>query len=74
MPIDVTIEADSEGLATLRTRLAWAGVVDPTLVPLANVLRVVADLLDKRADFVQEEQPIMLGTSDLLTFKMRVMP
>lgn len=72
--IDVTIEADPEGLQSLRTRLQYAGVADPTRVPVANLLRVVADMLDKKADFVEAERPVFLGENDSLTFRLTVMP
>ena len=71
--IEVTIEATPDGVAAIRQRLILAGVSDTTLVPVANVLRIVADLLDKRADVIDEE-PVMLGENDSLTFRLTVMP
>jgi hypothetical protein len=70
--IKVQITAFPEGIAAIRERLTLAGE-GGEMVPVANVLRIVADLLDKKADVVAEN-PVHLARNTTFTFELQVLP
>lgn len=70
--IKVQITAYPEGVAAIRERLTLAGE-GREAVPVANVLRVVADLLDKKADVITSKNPVLLARNTTFTFELQVL-
>lgn len=71
--IKVQITAFPEGIAAIRERLTTAGE-GGEMVPVPNILRIVADLLDKKADMIEAENPVILAGNTTFTFELQILP
>lgn len=71
--IKVQITAYPEGVAAIRERLTLAGE-SGNMVSVPNILRIVADLLDKKAYVIASENPIILAGNTTFTFELQVLP
>ena len=71
--IKVQITAFPEGVAAIWERLTLAGE-GGEMVPVPNILRIVADLLNKKADVIASENPILLAGNTTFTFELQVLP